>query len=200
MKYLCLALMFAFAAPVCAADLTVNVTLPTGAGVEHAVVTFVPSGGAALRPADLKGTFVMAQKGLKFAPHVLVVPKGATVQFPNLDRVNHHVFSFSPANRFQLPLYGKGVTKTMTFANAGTAALGCNIHDAMRAYIRVVDTPFYAVTAVNGATVLKGVPEGAGTLTIWHPRLAAANNEMTQTVTPGKAPKPVSVSIRLRDQ
>lgn len=183
---------------VLAADLQVVVRDASGATVENAVVTYTPSGGATIKPADLKGPFVMAQKDVKFAPYVLAVPKGAVVGFPNLDRVNHHVYSFSPANKFQLPLYGKGITRNITFANAGTAALGCNIHDKMTAYIRVVDTPFYAKSTANGTITLKGVPEGAGTLSVWHPLMAAAGNEVTQPARIAKANAPVAVSIKLR--
>ena len=89
---------------------------------------------------------------MKFAPHVLAVPEGATVNFPNQDRVNHHVYSFSKVQPFQFPLYGQGKTRSMKFDHAGTVAVACNIHDSMSAYIRIVDTPYFAMTDASGAS------------------------------------------------
>src|SRR5947207_4594097 len=47
-----------------------------------------------------------------YAPHVVVVPLGSTVRFPNHDPFNHNVFSLSEPNSFDLGLYGRGETKS----------------------------------------------------------------------------------------
>mgnify|MGYP001117492615 CR=1 FL=1 len=87
-------------------------------------------------------------------PYVLLVPKGATVAFPNLDRVRHHVYSFSKAKRFELKLYGQEENRTVTFDQAGTVAVGCNIHDQMSAFVKVVGTPYAERTDANGRVVI----------------------------------------------
>ncbi len=71
---------------------------------------------------------------------------GATVSFPNLDPFRHHVYSFSPAKRFELKLYAKDQTRSVTFDKAGIVAIGCNIHDSMSAFIFVTDTVWTART------------------------------------------------------
>jgi len=96
-----------------AADLTVTVKTAAGAPVSDAVIMVYPAGGV---PAGVQPHFDwpmrMAQQNLQFSPFVLVAPVGATVAFPNLDRVRHHVYSFSPAHPFELKLYGQEETRT----------------------------------------------------------------------------------------
>lgn len=181
-----------------AADLRVEIRDAGGKPVDNAVVTYTPSDGVEIRAKDIVGPFTMAQKDIKFEPYVLAVPKGAVVNFPNLDRVSHHVYSFSPTNKFQLPLYGKGVTRSITFSNAGTAALACNIHDKMAAYIRVVDTPYFVKSAADGVVVLKSLPEGRGVLKIWHPLMVEKGNEISRTISIGNANSKFEQVIRLR--
>ena len=173
------------AASATAADLTVKITDAAGKPVHDAVVTFAPAGGATIPVSARGGPYTMAQKDRMFVPFVLAVPQGATVGFPNQDRVNHHVYSFSAAQPFQLPLYGPGQTRSVKFEHAGTIALGCNIHDSMSAYIRVVDTPWFATTGDDGKVVLKDVPAGPGTLTVWQPLMDGAGHEISRPFTMG---------------
>jgi len=180
-----------------AADLTVAVNNPSGKPVSFAVVTYTPSGGAAIPAADKARAFTMAQKNVQFAPYLLAVPAGATVAFPNEDRVNHHVYSFSPVQTFQFPLYGKGKSHTQKFDRPGTVALGCNIHDSMSAYIRVVGTPYYATTDASGRVTLK-VPEGSGSLAIWQPTLDAPEHQTARPVAIGKTSVMQTFTVKVR--
>ncbi len=180
-----------------AADLTVVVNNPSGKPVAFAVVTWMPAGGAVMPAAEKSKSFVMAQKNVQFTPYVLAVPTGATVAFPNMDRVNHHVYSFSPVQPFQFPLYGKGKSHTMKFDHPGTVALGCNIHDSMSAYIRVVDTRYYATTDAAGRVILN-VPEGAGSLAVWQPTLDAPEHQSAKNIIVGKTPATQIFSIKVR--
>ena len=173
------------AASATAADLTVKITDAAGKPVRDAVVTFAPAGGATMPVSAKGGPYTLAQKDKTFVPFVLAVPQGATVGFPNQDRVNHHVYSFSAAQPFQLPLYGPGQTRSVKFEHAGTIALGCNIHDSMSAYIRVVDTPYFATTGDDGKVVLKDVPAAAGTLKVWQPLMDSASHEVSRSFTMG---------------
>jgi len=202
MKTVCLPLIIllpcVFAAPLAgAASLGVTVTDAGGKPVPSAVVTFDPD--AAAGAPDKGGTYVLAQKGIKFAPYVLAVPLGATVDFPNQDRVNHHVYSFSPVQPFQFPLYGPGKKRSLRFDHPGTVALACNIHDSMSAYIRVVDEPYFATTDEHGRATLD-VPAGAGTLGIWQPQLDAPEHSVSRKINMPAGPAQQTFGVKLRGE
>ncbi len=164
-----------------AAQLQLDLKGPDGRPVADAVVSFTPAAGVS-GAVKLDTPREMAQQHITFVPHVLLVPVGAVVSFPNLDRVRHHVYSFSPAKRFELKLYGQEQARTVLFDKAGVVALGCNIHDKMSAYIVVVDTPYAAQSDANGRATLKTVPDGPGVLTIWSERLKTPDNQIVQRV------------------
>ncbi len=191
---LALLVALAYAAPVFAGDLTVSVRDAAGRPVRDAVVTMHPAAGAPRGPIRFPWALRMAQQDIQFQPYVLIVPVGGTVAFPNLDRVRHHVYSFSRGERFELELYGRDETRSHTFSTAGVAAVGCNIHDGMLAYIKVVDTPWAMKTDATGDAVLRGIPAGGATLRVWHPRLAGRGNEISQTLTVTATPARRTVS------
>jgi len=182
------------ALPACAASLNVSVIDAAGKPVPSAVVTFAPASGGT---PEKSGAYVMAQKSITFAPYVLAVPVGATVEFPNQDRVNHHVYSFSQVQPFQFPLYGPGKKRSLRFDHPGTVALACNIHDSMSAYIRVVDEPYFATTDDKGRVSLD-LPAGAGTLAVWQPQLDAPEHAVSRkfTMSAGSAQQTFSVKLR----
>jgi plastocyanin len=190
-------LLFAFAALALSAgaharDITVAVRDGTGHPVEDAVV-LLDAPGRAPPP----GHFTINQKDTMFVPFVLVIPVGSTVDFTNLDPFRHHVYSFSPAKKFELKLFGKGEKRSVTFDKPGTIALGCNIHDTMQAFIQVVDTVFAAKTGRDGHVVLHGAPSGATKVLVWHPHLRAPGNLMTVVAqSGGDVTLPVSVKLR----
>jgi plastocyanin len=157
----------ALAAPAWAGDLVVTVTTPDGAPLADAVVT-LPAAPGAPKPA-FAWKQQITQKDKQFSPFVLITPVGAEVSFPNLDKFRHHVYSFSKGNKFELDLYGKDEQRSVTFKTAGAAALGCNIHDQMVAFVRVVDTPWAAKSDAAGLAEIKGAPNGAVKVTVWHP-------------------------------
>jgi plastocyanin len=165
-----------------AADLKVQVKTPAGAPVADAVVLVYPAAGGGSDPIHFDWPMTMAQHNIQFEPFVLIVPVGATVAFPNLDNVRHHVYSFSPAHPFELKLYGKDQTRSIRFDKLGVVALGCNIHDSMIAFIRVVDTRYAAKTNAAGVAVIHNLPAGAATLKLWHPYLKAPNNEVSRAI------------------
>ncbi len=185
-----LALVFAFIAgpAAIAGDLTVSVRDSDGRPVRDAVVTVTPSVGVPRGPIRLSWAQRIVQQDLQFQPFVLIAAVGQSVSFPNLDRVRHQVYSFSRGNRFEIELYGRDQTRTHTFATPGVAALGCNIHDQMLAYVRVVDTPYAGKTAATGDVVIPAIPAGTATLKVWHPRLNVRGNESSSTLTIGTGP------------
>lgn len=174
------------AAPAWAGDLTVMVTTPGGQPVKDAVV-MVHARGGAHGPIRFSWPYVMNQRNMQFDPFVLIVPVGATVAFPNRDPLRHHVYSFSPAKTFELKLYGHDETRSVKFDKAGVIALGCNIHDSMTAFIRVVDTPWAAKTDARGAVIIHDVPQGAATVQVWHPYIKGGREVTRQAAIPGGA-------------
>jgi plastocyanin len=176
-----------------AADLTVVVREASGKPVADAVVFLDAPSAEKPRPAH----FTINQKDQEFVPFVLVVPVGSTIGFANLDPFRHHVYSFSPAKKFELKLFGEGETRSVRFDKPGVVAIGCNIHDNMQAFVQVVDTPFAAKTDADGRVTLHGVPAGKFKLRVWHPRLRAPANQLAQQVDTTRSPT-VPVSVKLR--
>lgn len=168
-----------------------------GIPVRDAVVEVRPASGAT-GPIRFPWRMAMAQKDMAFVPGTLVVAKGSNVAFPNLDRVRHSVYSFSKPARFTIELYGRDQTRSQMFAVAGSVAIGCNIHDNMRGYIRVTDTPFAIKTDANGMASFAGLPRGSAEITVWHPRLRAPSGEYRQTVAIAAGGAPRKVQVRLR--
>src|ERR1700680_328705 len=131
-----------------AATLVINVQTPDGHVLPGAVVTVRPRDGAPRKPAPVHA--IIDQVNRVFAPDLLVIPVGSTVEFPNSDSVSHQIYSFSSAKRFQLPLYrGKPYSPTR-FDQPGVVTLGCNIHDDMLGYLFVTDAPFFGRTDPSG--------------------------------------------------
>lgn len=191
-RLLTLLLALALSATAQARDITVVVKDASGHPVEDAVV-ILDAPGRTPPP----GHFTINQKNTMFMPFVLVVPVGSTVDFTNLDPFRHHVYSFSPAKKFELKLFGQGEKRSVTFDKAGIVALGCNIHDTMQAFIRVVDTPFAVKTGKDGRAIQRGAPAGAVKLSVWHPHLRAPSNQVSvPAAAGGNATVPVSVKLR----
>lgn len=161
-----------------AADVTVTVLGPDGQALSGAVVFLdSPQASQAVKPLTQAE---MAQQGKAFLPDVLVVTRGTAVHFPNRDTVRHHVYSFSPAKKFELKLYIGTPANPVVFDQAGVAVLGCNIHDQMVGWVMVLDTPHFAQTPAAGRVVLPGVPPGPYTLRVWHPRLPVGSPAQAQ--------------------
>jgi plastocyanin len=138
--------------------------------VADAAVFLMPADASVTLPANGSLTAVMDQVAYQFVPRVLVVRTGTDVTFPNSDNVRHHVYSFSEAKRFELPLYAGTVHPSVRFDRAGLVTLGCNIHDDMVGYVLVVDTPYFGKTDAAGRVRLEGVPAGRYDATVWSSR------------------------------
>ncbi len=157
------------------------VTDEAGKPVADAVVllTLVGAPPAAPKPAPA----VMDQVSKEFVPHVLAVVVGTSVTFPNRDNIRHHVYSFSPAKKFELPLYIGTPAAPVVFDKAGPVALGCNIHDWMVAHVYVVTTPHFVKTGADGKARLEGMPAGSYEARVWHPRMRGAPEKTTKPIT-----------------
>ena len=115
---------------------------------------------------------VMDQKGLLFAPHILVVQEGTTVDFLNSDNVQHNVFWPSIGGDkkagHNLGTWPKGEKRSWKFDHPGAASLLCNVHPEMAGYIVVSPTPYFAETDGGGGYTIKDVPDGSYNVVAWH--------------------------------
>lgn len=188
------------AAPAVAGDVSVDVRDQAGKPVRDAVVMIRPAGGVAPgTPMKVNWPMVMAQQNTQFTPYVLIVPLGSTVSFPNKDKVRHHVYSFSRPAKFEIKLFGQDETRSYTFKTPGAVAVGCNIHDQMTGFIKVVETPFAAKSDAAGTARITGMATGTAQVTIWHPLLRAKDNELVVNVPiPGSGAASKTVPLTLR--
>ena len=176
-----------------AGALEVRVTDASGKPLPGAVV-FLESAAAraAVKPA---ATVEIPQVARQFTPQVTVVPVGTAVNFPNRDTVRHHVYSFSPVKKFEIKLYVGTPTAPVVFDQPGIAVLGCNIHDAMAAWVVVVDTPWYGQTGADGKHAFAQVPSGAYRLRVWHAWLPVGASAHDQALKIDAAAAQVAVPL-----
>lgn len=162
-------LLFAFlllGTPLHAASLHAELVDDQGQPLANAVLSL----HSAVAPVPAPATAVMDQRSQQFAPTVLAVRSGTSVAFPNSDNIRHHVYSFSPAKRFELRLYQGTPSEPVFFDKPGVVVLGCNIHDWMVGYVYVTDDPWFAVSDEQGRLSLEQLPAGAYTVSLWHPQ------------------------------
>ena len=180
-------------AAVPAASVSITVQTPDGKPVAGAVVTVhvMAAEGRPVPPVRA----VMDQLNRAFDPDLLIIPVGSTVEFPNSDSVSHQIYSFSPAKRFQLPLYRGTPYPPVRFDQAGVVTIGCNIHDEMVAYLVVTDAQYFGRTNANG-TWTTDIPRGKYRVSVWHPRMNDDANELDRELTVGEGDR-ANLTLRL---
>jgi len=159
-------------------DVKGRVTLETTKGRAHnnsdAVVWLNPLNSTAKSPnvgnAPAPGHYKLMQKNKRFIPHILVVPMGAVVDFPNDDPFFHNVFSLFDGKRFDLGLYEAGTTRAVNFNSPGVSYIFCNIHPHMSAVVVVTQSRYYAISSASGDFAINRVLPGRYQLNIWHER------------------------------
>lgn len=177
-------------------ELSVTVTLN---GSSEPVTNAVVSVGSARQAAPVSAEIY--QQDRAFHPHVLVVPVGSSVDFPNRDNTQHHVYSFSPAKAFNIELYADRPASPIVFDKPGIVELGCNIHDHMQGFVVVTDTTAVGQTDASGQVTLAIDPQttegGENTiaLEIWHPRLPDNTRPVTREIERGSEPAMVTLNL-----
>jgi plastocyanin len=152
------------------------------------VVVWLEPGAGARRVAAEPARARMIQKDKTFTPHVLAIPVGSTVDFPNYDPIFHNAFSNYDGQIFDVGLYPPGSSRSIRFARPGIVRVFCNIHANMSAVIAVVDTPWFAVSQKDGTYLIPNVPAGQYTLHVFHERAqAAALEAQKRAVTVGES-------------
>ena len=139
-----------------------------------------------LQPMESKlqprAPFRLLQKNKQFTPHLLVVPTGSSVEFPNEDPFFHNVFSLFNGKRFDLGLYESGASRSVKFDQEGVSYIFCNIHPEMGAVVLVLSTPFYAISDSNGEVVIHDVPPGIYRLHVWSERARVKSQNIPREV------------------
>jgi plastocyanin len=147
----------------------VRIDLPAKKGNDHAtaaVVWLKPAGSGRSIDTMAPGHFTLLQKNRTFSPHLLVIPVGSSVSFPNADPFFHNVFSLFNGKRFDLGLYEAGTSKDVVFSREGVSYIFCNIHPEMSAVILALSTPYFTAVESGKASRLR-IPEGEYELHVW---------------------------------
>ncbi|HYH10660.1 MAG TPA: hypothetical protein VEK11_26685 [Thermoanaerobaculia bacterium] len=143
--------------------------------LSETLVWLDPAGKASAKRAG--NAFTMTTRSKTFLPHVLAVPAGSTVSFPNEDPISHNLFSLTPGHTFDLGLYRKGAGKTHKFDAPGVVNVYCNIHPNMSAVVHVMATPYYGFADASGAYSLD-VPPGKYRLTAWNEQGGSVSSDI----------------------
>lgn len=157
--------MTLYASQLKAASLTLNISNQQQQPLADAVVELRSLTNPERKPLRIQ----VAQQQLTFVPFVSAIPAGSVVDFPNLDKTRHHVYSFSPAKQFEIQLYADKPEAPITFDTPGIIAVGCNIHDYMQAYIYVAESSLVAVSDQTGQLIWPDIAPGSYQLFLWHP-------------------------------
>jgi plastocyanin len=176
-RHLILGLCLSAAVPLAAGDIHGKVDskgMRDGAGA----VVYVASLPGKTSPAPTAHAAI-DQRNLTFVPHVLAVPVGTTVDFHNSDSVTHNVFTPAAcAGKFNLGTWPKGQSKSYTFSKECFATLLCLIHPEMEGFVAALPTPYFAVTAADGAYTITGLPDGSYAVKVWHPKLKGSEKSV----------------------
>jgi hypothetical protein len=152
-----------------AVDLRLHIasSLPGKRRAVPAVLWLQPVAGTPSQRFIPSGAYTLLQKNRTFIPHLLVIPLGSVVRFPNADPFFHNVFSLYEGKRFDLGLYEAGSSKAVTFSREGVSYIFCNIHPEMSAVVLTLSTPIYSIADANNSFALHDVPPGDYMLHLW---------------------------------
>ena len=187
-------LIFFSVLPLCAATVTGRVELRDSR--DPAVRNRRDYSGVVLSLTALQGApaahpgaahFTILQKDKTFSPHVLAIPVGSIVDFPNADPIFHNAFSSYSGQVFDIGLYPPGSTRSVRFTRAGVVRVFCNIHSSMSAMIAVLATPYFAITRRDGTFEIPDVAAGEYDLSVLHERATeTALETVSRRVTVGQ--------------
>lgn len=175
--------IFAYTLPICALAAEFKVTDALGNPASGIAVYLIPDDEAKFKDlwanhADTIDTrTIISQKNKKFAPYLAITSTKNPIVFDNKDDITHHIYSVDKDNSFDFKLRSGEQKLDIAFAEQTTIAMGCNIHDWMAGHLLVVDTPFYAITDIDGKVVFSELPDLDLKLKLYHPQLSKADNE-----------------------
>ena len=151
------------------------------------------SGGVPpLEPRRVK----LTQHNKQFEPHLLVIPAGSTVDFPNQDPFFHNVFSLYKGKRFDLGLYEAGSSRAVKFDRPGVSFIFCNIHPEMSAVILAMPSPWFGISNAAGEVTISDVPAGRYTVETWYER--SSSDELVRVAREVTLPAESTIALRIR--
>jgi len=165
-----------------AADVSITILEKKQRSVHDTVVELVAIGVNTATAGNIEIT----QLDKDFDPTMSVIPRGSQVLFTNKDPFQHHVYSVSKGNQFDLPLYKGTPSEHINFETPGVVKLGCNIHDWMLAFAYVSQSEYLVTTDTGGKAHFSDIPEGEYELRIWNPRLKNNKKLISQSLTVGR--------------
>jgi plastocyanin len=195
-----LAVLFAGAVHAQNGEIVATVSDAQGRPLADAVIVAFPADGNVRLTTKARDDAIF-QVDKEFVPKVTPVLVGTAVAFPNNDTVRHHVYSFSPAKKFELPLYQGVPANPVVFDKPGVVVLGCNIHDWMVAYIYVSESPHFAKSGADGKATISDLVPRAYVVRAWHPQLEGEEEQTRKSVDLSKTRRSeVSWSLRLKPE
>jgi plastocyanin len=182
------------------AEIVATVTDGQGRPLADVVVVAWPADGNVRFTSKSRDEAIL-QVDKEFVPRVTPVLVGTAVAFPNNDSVRHHVYSFSTAKKFELPLYQGVSGSPVVFDRPGVVVLGCNIHDWMVAYVYVSESPHFAKTGADGKATISDLAPRAYMVRAWHPQLEGEEEQTRKSIDVSKARRgDVAWSLNLRPE
>jgi len=182
LPHLACALAALAAFPLAAATVSGKVSFVTKRGqnpvANETLIWLEPVAKAVRKPPQ---TFQMMTRGKTLVPHVLAIPTGSTIEFPNDDPISHNLFSLSTNNTFDLGLYRRGSGKAHKFDTPGVVNVYCNVHPSMSAVIHVMGTPYYTFADAAGNYALADIPPGKYCLVAWNEQGGQSNADVEVT-------------------
>ena len=128
-----------------------------------------------------EGTVVIDQVGCLYQPRVAALQFGQTLEVRNSDGIMHNVHFVPEKNDEQnlaMPPFLKQIQ--IDFAQPEPAfPVQCDIHPWMKAWVAVLDHPYFAVTGPDGTYSIEDLPAGSYTAVAWHEKLGTSESEVT---------------------
>ena len=184
--------LLCIAAPTAAATLSVRIDDGRRPLADAVVELAAPDAGATPAPTR----HYIDQKDETFIPYLTVLRRGDSIEFRNSDYTRHHVYTFSPIHPFEFVVPSGAASEPVTFAEAGVAAVGCNIHDRMIAYVFVSDAARVGKSGPDGLVRFDDLAPGNYTLHAWHPRLRSGGRGIDRVVhVPANEPVAISLGV-----
>jgi plastocyanin len=163
--------------------------------LQETLVSMEPVGAKV--PKRAPAAFQMATRGKMLLPHIMAIPAGSTITFPNQDPISHNLFSLSSGNQFDLGLYRAGAGKTQKFEAPGVVNVYCNVHPNMSAVVHVMTTPYYTLADATGSFLLD-VPPGRYKLVAWN-EIGGSTETMVDVAANGKVTGTTALTIDSRN-
>ena len=166
---------------VTAADISFVVVDGQGKPIVDAVVALTAQPSMAAEVNSDRPEKSLDQINKQFHPSVMAFRTGTLLYFINSDNIRHQVYSFSEAKKFETKLYAGRTAPPVLFDKPGVVVLGCNIHDSMKAYLYVLDTPYFAKTDGGGSATITA-PTARYSVQIWHPLYKSGQTPFSQEI------------------